>query len=548
MKSKARILPLLLTLMLAVFIGGCAAKIPEEILDKSVLTAEVGDAEVKLSWTKVSGATHYQLILSKDGMEIVETDTIKSEATVKDLINDSTYSYFIKALAENGDYSVSDTVTVTPTAKPPVITFSDIKITDETVIGGSPELSGTISSTAKIDSVKAVIKDEKGTVKAEKEIKPDCDTLSLKGSELEKATDFKSLAIGRYKLSITVVSGETTETTELINFRIKSDINVTFDGLNLPSKMQMGKSEDIAGTVTSTAAIDSIRAIIKDKDGNIMADRTVKPAENTYDLKGSQLYYELMLGILNPGKYTLTFIVKSGTATEESAPIEFEMTINESMPTAAVDKDRFQQYVYNYAMATLDNNYEAFNDLPAGGWAPGDHWCGYYVCHVLMMGLLDSGIDFDTAYTMIPYYMLGMSKTCADYLERNQGEYGRYYSFADWRWEETDREGHALHTADDVQLKVGSVALIEVNGIAEDGPDHFGIIVQVNDDGSFVCAEGNIRGEGDVYSGEYAMSSKVGLVEYERNDAPHYGGNPSWTCRSNSFFGITGIFEPYFLL
>ncbi|MBP3923377.1 MAG: hypothetical protein J6D27_10455, partial [Ruminiclostridium sp.] len=88
---------------------------------KPVLSAIAGDKQVTLSWTAVEGASYYQIIRYNKGAYSVVATIKSTSAVVKGLTNDFEYTYLIKAVAEDGRFSLSTAIYVTPkgeTAKP----------------------------------------------------------------------------------------------------------------------------------------------------------------------------------------------------------------------------------------------------------------------------------------------------------------------------------------------------------------------------------------------------------------------------------------------
>lgn len=87
---------------------------PVAVLEKSVLKATVGDKQVTLNWTKVEGASYYQIIRYNKGNYSLVANISGTSAVVKGLANKFEYTYLIKAVATDGRTSLSAAVNVTP--------------------------------------------------------------------------------------------------------------------------------------------------------------------------------------------------------------------------------------------------------------------------------------------------------------------------------------------------------------------------------------------------------------------------------------------------
>ncbi len=142
---------------------------PVAPLSKPVVKATAGDKQVTLSWTKVEGASYYQIIRYNKGTYSVVADINGTSAVVKGLTNNYEYTYLVKAVAEDGRTSLSSAVYVTPVAalaKPVVAaTAGDKQVTlSWNAVNGASYYQiirynkGTYSVVADINGTSAVVK------------------------------------------------------------------------------------------------------------------------------------------------------------------------------------------------------------------------------------------------------------------------------------------------------------------------------------------------------------------------------------------------------
>ncbi|RHO55460.1 CHAP domain-containing protein [Ruminococcaceae bacterium AM07-15] len=164
----------------------------------------------------------------------------------------------------------------------------------------------------------------------------------------------------------------------------------------------------------------------------------------------------------------------NGTAAQD-----WKFTPINNMTTAGNREKNFENQVFSIGHAQLGKTYK-----PYGGNST-TAWCGYYVRYVLKQALQNTGVSNYT--DVIPYNRLtGAVGTAAAY---QTGRYGAYYSLTDWYYNGTRMK----QTSDnkDYTPQPGDVILIETNNVLSDGPDHLGIVIRTNSDGSFITSEGN---------------------------------------------------------
>ncbi len=90
-----------------------AYAISEERLEKPIPTATVADGKAQLKWDAVNGAVKYEIIRIYNGEYYTLAETEGTSATLTNLTENTEYQIVVKAIAENGIYSVSDPLTIT---------------------------------------------------------------------------------------------------------------------------------------------------------------------------------------------------------------------------------------------------------------------------------------------------------------------------------------------------------------------------------------------------------------------------------------------------
>ena len=119
-----------------------------------------------------------------------------------------------------------------------------------------------------------------------------------------------------------------------------------------------------------------------------------------------------------------------------------------------------------------------------------DGWCGYYARYVLKEAYERAGVNYEE---YIPYNKMSGTGFVREYLNGKYG--GVYYAFTDWYYVGNNGPLSAKKDSQaklaSYKLKPGDIVLVETNGSKEDGPDHIGVIIKVNADGSFITSEGN---------------------------------------------------------
>ncbi len=96
--------------------GNAAIKayaISEERLEKPVPTATAADGKASLKWDAVDGAVKYEIIRIYDGKYYTLAEVEGTSATLTNLTENTEYQIVVKAIAEDGRYSVSDPLTIT---------------------------------------------------------------------------------------------------------------------------------------------------------------------------------------------------------------------------------------------------------------------------------------------------------------------------------------------------------------------------------------------------------------------------------------------------
>ncbi len=146
---------------------------------------------------------------------------------------------------------------------------------------------------------------------------------------------------------------------------------------------------------------------------------------------------------------------------------------------------KFAESVYKIATAQKGKNYSTY------GASKGEAWCGYYVRWILKNAYEQIGYNYQDFVPVSS--LLSASKTGVSY---QAGGYGEAYSFTNWKKMKGDKiyEGFISNNLANCRPKVGDIVLVETEGKVEglsNGPDHLGIIIKINADGSFVTSEGN---------------------------------------------------------
>ncbi len=331
---------------------------------------------------------------------------------------------------------------------------------------------------------------------------------------------------------------------------------ITFKGVSFPSSITKGKGQHLAGTISSTQNITKIKAVVDNytTDKTVM-EYTVKPNSKSYALYDSSLDWSLSFGKLSEGDYRLTYHVWSGSTThsmnmlfsvkaEKVSVIDSIETVVPNDETANTDWEKALNSVVD---TTIGETYKCCN-------APkGEAWCGYYGRYILLNAIKKAyGCSAEEAKQMIPYNSLTGTCTTA-YTFANNPSYGNYYSFADWSyyyesWQYgtwITAKGTNSYSSKNFTPKVGSIVLTETNERLSDGPDHIAIIIKVNNDGSFVTAEGNTNGNLSV------CDRVVKTYTYVKNTCKTGGQTiTSWArkgMKGDLCTAVIGICEPYFL-
>lgn len=186
---------------------------------------------------------------------------------------DYTINYYASsyALSGLGSNTYTQYFTVYPAYKPdPVITFSGMSFPESIPQGNGQHISGTISSTDEIDTIQAVVTDTSGKVWLNAKRYPGQNSYSLFNSSLDWDLSFSELPAGNYKLTFFVASGAT-DRSYVHSFAIKakehSAPKITFSGMYFPENIDVGKGQHIKGTVSSSASISKLQAVVKDSNG-----------------------------------------------------------------------------------------------------------------------------------------------------------------------------------------------------------------------------------------------------------------------------------------
>ena len=180
------------------------------------------------------------------------------------------------------------------------------------------------------------------------------------------------------------------------------------------------------------------------------------------------------------------------------------ITVTESSTTSSdlgksLLQEKFAKSVYDIATKQEGKNYSVCTSKGSDGEVP--EWCGYYVKWVLKNAYEQIGYNYQD---FVPVSnLISASKTGASY---QAGGYGECYSFTSWKKVSTNREGFISDNLQNCTPKVGDIILVETEYDGNEkekllnGPDHLGIIIKVNADGSFISSEGNTGNKDNTIS------------------------------------------------
>jgi len=174
--------------------------------------------------------------------------------------------------------------------------------------------------------------------------------------------------------------------------------------------------------------------------------------------------------------------------------------------------DNLANTIYNKAMGTKGNDgrtYQAYYGSSGGD------WCVMYAGWCLKTSLLDNGYSDAEIDRIMP------STASTTQLANWFNGKGRYRSFTEWNYKDIHMGINS--SASQYQPKVGDFVLIETRGGSDDGPDHTGIVIQVNQDGSFVTMEGNTGSSAKVGSYMYVRSGNTWVREYKKSPVIVHG-------------------------
>lgn len=275
------------------------------------LSIEVRDSYGNLVLYSYNNLAWWYITLQGSGMNS-DIDFSKLDA------GDYTINYYTSSGLGSNTYT--QYFTVYPAYKPdPVITFSSMSFPESIPKGNGQHISGTISSTDEIDAIQAVVTDSLGKVWLNAKRYPDQNTYSLFNSALDWDLSFSGLPAGSYKLTYFVASGAT-DRSYVHSFFIKEKEQpaptVTFSGMYFPENIDVGKGQHIKGTVSSSASISKLQAVVKDSSGKTVKSVTKSPNSKSYSLYDSDLDWDLPFSSLSAGDYTLTYTAVSGKTTE----------------------------------------------------------------------------------------------------------------------------------------------------------------------------------------------------------------------------------------
>ena len=175
--------------------------------------------------------------------------------------------------------------------------------------------------------------------------------------------------------------------------------------------------------------------------------------------------------------------------------------------TAPVKAVTFEEEIDSFTTSTIGKKSSDF------GFPSGEDWCGYYVRYVLEHMYNTFGCNI-TDY--VPYGQLTSATSTGDTWKG--GSYGEYYSWTDWEFQPEEgakRSSIITPNLSSCRPKPGDIILVETRGSVEDGPDHLGIIVNVDENGnSFITAEGNTSAV-SVQFVDYVYDGRIG--KYHRS-------------------------------
>ncbi|MCR4678820.1 MAG: DUF3324 domain-containing protein [Lachnospiraceae bacterium] len=175
--------------------------------------------------------------------------------------------------------------------------------------GSSYNLTGTVSSTAKITNFKGEIF-KNGSVVQSYNYNPNSTSVNIKSSPVNTNLRFGQLAAGSYTLKYTATSvGKTFTCTR--SFTVAAPA-LTISMTSAPTTINYGSSFNLAGTITSGYNITKVVGQIK--SGNtVKQTQTINPNTTSVDIKSSKINANLRFGTLAKGSYTLVI-----TATDSS--------------------------------------------------------------------------------------------------------------------------------------------------------------------------------------------------------------------------------------
>ncbi len=323
---------------------------------------------------------------------------------------------------------------------------------------------------------------------------------------------------------------------------VAKQTEVWFENFKFPSQISNGKGQHIFGTITSTDKIDSVTAEVYCQGNVVMSAVDYPDSTQQYSLYNSSLDWNLTFGKLGYNtEYTLVYTVQSGGKSFRSS--EYSFTVGS---IGDVDTSDFERTLYDLAKSQVGKTYVTY--VPWKTKTP-PAWCGYFSRWVEEQALEKIGYSESEAKQMIGWKYLTGACT-ADYAYETY-DFGNLYDFGsfDITWDSPTvgktitAQGKNTYSSSTFTPKVGSYVLINTNSSIADGPDHIGIIIQVNDDNSFTVAEGN-TGAGS------SSTRTVKIYKYEK--VTYKSGTEtirSWhrTGCSGSMTLVLGICEPSFL-
>lgn len=187
------------------------------------------------------------------------------------------------------------------------------------------------------------------------------------------------------------------------------------------------------------------------------------------------------------------------------------------------DSSSASSYVYNIAHQCIGSNYKQY------GSSSYESWCGYYARWVLNQAYLKAGYSTSKARSLFPY-SASLNAVALPNAYMKSSSYGKYYSYSKWR-SSTQPGISAKQNATNSTYtpKPGDLIVVETDGVPSNGPDHIGIIIKVNKDGSFVTSEGN-TGAGTTATRKVKEHTYVKCSQ-------NWAHGSTW-CRSNA----SGVF------